>query len=205
MNKSGYLYFIASAVLFGLLGCANLEQIGPSEPVCLQGVEKTTAMEAAEDVLARMQFVVEKYDTESGFIKTKPLRGSQIFEFWRGDNVGRRARAEANLHSIRRTVVLNLSETETELCIECDVQVQRLSISGENIESMSKAAGISSREKRDSMSMAAGTFSERGSSVQELKVDSGQMDWVELGRDGGLEKKILERIKNKIAKLDRDR
>ncbi len=205
MNKSKCVYLIASAALFGLLGCANHEQIGPSEPVCLQGVEKTTAMEAAEDVLARMQFVVEKYDTGSGFIKTRPLRGSQIFEFWRGDNVGRRAWAEANLHSIRRTVVLNLSETETELRIECDVQVQRLSISEENIESMSKAAGLSSREKIDSMSMSSGIFSEGGSSLQELGVDPGQMDWVELGRDGGLEKRILERIKNKIAKLDRDK
>ena len=126
-------------------------------------------MSAAEDVLTSMQFVIEKSDLVSGLIRTKPLRGSQFFELWRSDNVSAKSTAEANLHSIQRTVQLTISEQGNRVCVKCDVEVQRLS-----------------------------------SGMQRLALNEKQqeeMSWIDLGGDPGLERKILQRLKNKIAAL----
>lgn len=183
MNKAGYLYFIVIVGLLGLFGCSGQEQIAASEPVCVGLMPKELAMEAAEEALVKMRFVIEKYDTEKGLIITKPLRGAQFFEFWRRDNVGAQARAEASIHSIRRTAVLNFSGAQNQLCIKCDVRTERLSM----IE-----------EDDDEITMADGVFS--GRSRQHLAMDTGGMSWTKLGTDAGLETKILGRIKNTISK-----
>ena len=65
---------------------------------------------AAERVLTRMHFAIEKLDAEQGVVKTRPLRGAQFFEFWRSDNVSSYDCEEANLQSVRRTVELRVKK-----------------------------------------------------------------------------------------------
>ena len=190
MNKAGYVYFIVIVSLLGLFGCSSQKQIAPSEPLCLQWMPKEPAMETAEKALVKMRFTIEKYDTEKGLIITKPLRGAQFFEFWRHDNVGAQAGAEASIHSVRRTAVLNFSHTQTQLCIKCDVQTERLNFIVEDDE------GIS---------MADGVYSNRNNSGQNLAIDTDGMSWTKLGADAGLETKILERIKNTMSKTGGDK
>ena len=116
------------AVLFWLAGCAENKYIKTEEQVCLPGAAKANAMNTAESVLTGMHFTIEKLDAETGYIRTNPLSGAQSFEFWRTDNVGSFNRAEADLHSIRRTIELNLSEQSGQLCINCKATTQRLSL-----------------------------------------------------------------------------
>ena len=93
-----------------LAGCGgNQQQAAQAEPICLANVQKSQAMQIAEDVLAKMHFTVDKADAERGLIRTRPLAGAQFFELWRSDNVGAFNSAEANMHSIRRTVSLDIS------------------------------------------------------------------------------------------------
>ncbi len=193
MNKDKWVYLATIILLAGLTGCGNQNQIAQSEPVCLRTADKGRIMEITEDVLTRMNFVVEKYDAETGFVKTKPLRGGQFFEFWRADNAAPADAAEANIHSIRRTAKLNISEEDGEVCATCEVGIERLSLSDREITGMSWLAGM---------------FTESTSGGQRLALKPEQqegMAWIDLGPDAALERKILALIENKFTKLEGQR
>ena len=193
MNKDKWIYLATIMLLAGLTGCGNQTQITSSEPVCLQTADKNRIMEITEDVLTRMNFVVEKYDTETGFVKTRPLRPGQFFEFWRSDNAAPAAAAEANLHSIRRTAKLNISEEDGQVCATCEVGIERLSLPDREITSMSWLAGM---------------FTDSNQTQQRLTLKPEQqegMTWIDLGPDAALERKILTLIEKKFTKLEGQR
>ena len=109
-------------------GCAQQQKTEPIDKVYVPDVNKAEAFAVVEDVLADMHFTIEKADYENGIIRTKPLPGAQFFELWRSDNVGAFNTAEANLHSIRRTVELQINKYGPGFSLDCDVQVQRLEL-----------------------------------------------------------------------------
>jgi len=86
-----------------------------------------------QDSALYMYFTIEKADVDNGLIRTRPLPGAQFFEFWRSDNVGTDNALAANLHTIRRTVTLDISQQDEELHIGCEVQAQRLSAAPESL------------------------------------------------------------------------
>jgi hypothetical protein len=100
-----YTYVLMTFALM-LAGCAQQHQ-DVAGRIYVPDIGKAETMEVAEDVLAKMQFTIEKADVRSGFIKTRPLPGAQLFEFWRSDNVGADNCLQANLHTVRRTVELD--------------------------------------------------------------------------------------------------
>ena len=184
MNKVKSLLLVGSAALWLLAGCAEPQRYEAVEQICTANLEMAEAMQIAEDVLGKMHFTVEKSDAESGYIRSRPLPGAQLFEFWRRDNVGRFNFAEANLHSIRRIVELNISQQEGKLCIGCDVKTQRLHL----------------LEREDtSRAHAYRMFSESAASMQRLKLYPEQEKaWVDLGEDSKLSTVILKRISSML-------
>ena len=185
-NRNLYVMVLAAMVL--VIGCAREDQMPEpvsSEPLCRQTGPKELIMQVSEDILRRMQFVIEKNDLESGLLRTRPLRGGQFFEFWRSDNAGVGASAEANMHSLGRTVQINVYQGSDGMwCIKCDARVQRLSIPQRDIHGFARAPG---------------TFTDSDTSLQTLKLETDELTWIDLGPDAGLEGKILERIINKIG------
>ena len=189
MNRFKTLSFAACAVLWIFGGCGKQQQFETVEQICVGDLNKAEVMRMAEDVLGEMHFSVAKSDSEQGLIRTRPLAGAQFFEFWRKDNVGAFNRAEANLHSIRRTVEVDVSQEEGRLCVGCNVSVQRLNLP----ERLLRGRG----QSYDMLSVS-------GPDLQKLKLDEEQrrlMTWVDLGRDELLETEILKRIEKKIAGL----
>jgi hypothetical protein len=153
-----------------------------------QGIGTADLMEIAEDVLARMYFTIDKADVDSGLIRTRPLPGAQFFEFWRSDNVGADNTFEANLHTIRRTVTLDISQQGEELRIGCNVQVQRLSLPERQVSSTARVYEI---------------FSQSSPLLQRLTLDPAQkkeMAWIDLGGDTELATEILKRIQAHIVR-----
>jgi hypothetical protein len=145
-------------------------------------------MEMVEDVLANMHFAIEKADITSGSIRTRPLSGAQFFEFWRSDNVGPDNSLAANLHTIRRTVELGISRRGEELCIGCNVRVQRLSLPERDVSSSARAYEM---------------FSRSSPSLQRLTLDPQQkkgMAWIDLGDDAQLAEEILRRIETRVVR-----
>ena len=170
-----------------LTGCARQQQYEAVEQLCTADLDKLEAMQIAEDVLAKMHFTLEKADYQSGVIRTRPLPAAQFFEFWRADNVGAFNSTEANLHSIRRAVELNIGQEDERLCITCDVQVQRLSLPEHQVSSSARAYRM---------------FSESSPSMQKLKLapeQKGAMAWISLGKDTKLAAEILKQIEKRIV------
>lgn len=163
-------------------GCAQPQYQQVVEQICLPDTNITKAMLMAEDVLARMHFIVAKADTEQGIIRTRPLPAAQSFEFWRSDNIGSFNSNEANLHSIRRIAELQISSQGGQLYINCDVKVQRLSIPEREITTSGRAYEMFTPSKQ---------------SIQMLQLHPEQkesMAWVDLGSDRQLATEILKRI-----------
>jgi len=176
-----------------LAGCAKEQQYGAVKPICVENINKLQAMEVAEDILVKMHFTIEKADTTGGFIRTRPLSGAQFFEFWRSDNVGAGNWLESNLHSIRRVVELNMSEQDegppqsgNRLCINCDVQIYRLSLPERRVSSSARTYDM---------------FSKSSPALQRIELNPEQkekMAWIDLGKDTQLAAEILKRISSML-------
>jgi len=176
-------------------GCAQQQRQDISESIYVPdssaaGIGKAKTMELAEEVLAGMNFSIEKADIQSGLIRTRPLPGAQFFELWRSDNVGAENALRANIHTIRRTAEIDITRQGEQLRIRCDVQVQRLSLP-------EREAGGGSSGRAYEM------YSRSSSSLQQLSFDTEQekgMAWIELGPDTQLAAEILKRIERQIKR-----
>jgi hypothetical protein len=188
-------------------GCASRPPTSGDEPkaprppvqmLCEDGVTTAEVVQAAERVLTRMHFAIEKLDAEQGIVKTRPLRGAQFFELWRSDNASSGDCEEANLQSVRRTVELRVRNkaggaeslppaTSGLLCLECVVSVQRLDLPESEIAGTSEAYQVRSR------STAA---------LQRIQISPQQrrtMTWIDLGEDRDLAARVLARIAKRLA------
>ena|GEM_PF-308991 len=168
-------------------GCAQQQPRELAGQICVPDIGKAEMMALAEDVLGQMHFTIEKADIQTGLMRTRPLSGAQFFEFWRSDNVGPDNSLAANLHTIRRTVELDISGQGEELCIACNVQVQRLSLPEREISSSARAYEM---------------FSRSSPSLQRLALDPQQkksMAWIDLGNDAQLAEEILRRIETRMV------
>lgn len=186
MSKVKSLVFTVCAVSWFLSGCGEVQRPEGVGQICPAGISRLQAMRTAEEVLGHMHFTIDKADAEAGVIKTRPLAGAKFFELWRSDNVGAFNFAEANLHSIRRIVELKINEQDGQLCIGCDVNVQRLSMP----------------EQEVSIGRAYELFSKSTASIQKLKLQRQQkegMRWIDLGSDKQLSEEILRRIEKGMA------
>ncbi|MHC4912860.1 MAG: hypothetical protein ACYTE5_07635 [Planctomycetota bacterium] len=186
MKNIGTLLFTACAAFWLICGCAKEQQFTAVEQICLADKGKAEAMAAAEDVLGQMYFSVEKSDVENGYMRSRPLIGGQFFEFWRSDNVGAFNWSEANLHSIRRIVELEITEQGGQLCVVCSANAQRLGLTEQAVDSSTQAYAM---------------FSDSERSMQRLELNPKQragMAWIDLGRDGRLETEILKQIEGRL-------
>ena len=180
--------FALVACALMLAGCGQDRKYEPFGQISVTTDRKLDAMEIAEDVLARMHFAIEKADLESGYIKTRPLPGAQFFEFWRSDNIGADNYVQTNLHTIRRTAELDISQRGREMRITCEVQVQKLSLPEHEITGTAGAYELFSRSRP---------------SLQKLRLHPEQrrdMAWMDLGRDELLETEILRQVEERVLK-----
>ena len=188
-NRPVLSVFCLLSSVFCLLffaGCAENKYTKTIEQLCPPAADKTAAMATAEQVLAGMHFGIEKFDVDAGYIRTAPLSGSQSFEFWRADSVGSFNQSEADLHSIRRAVEINISEQAGQLCINCRATTQRLSLP-QNQNTAGQNQPVMSPDQK---------------SIQKFKLGREQkttLTWTDLGRDNQLETEILNRIDKQLA------
>jgi hypothetical protein len=183
MNK--IILFAGLGLMIFVVGCGTAP-MQTTEPLCVPGETREDVMAKAQAVLEKMQFKIEKADTEHGYIRTGPLTGSQFFQFWRDDNVGQYNNAEANLQTIRRIVQMNISRQNGRVCTECIVTVERMSLPERDIASLSRAAGL---------------YTKSSGGLQRLQLNPEQqqdLTWIELGRDGRLEAEILSRLSDNL-------
>lgn len=179
------------ASLWLAAGCTSPTLVPRPEPaVCADHVTPAAAVQVAGQVLADMDFPIEKLDARQGVIRTRPLRAGQFFEFWRSDNRGLFSTAEANLQTIRRSVDVRVTRDSGRTCIDCRVQVQRLALPESEIASISQAYRIYTRSERLMQRFEVRPQQQQG------------MAWIELGEDPQLAAEILKRIAQRLERLD---
>ena len=187
MNRKFYitLCLCAFATLY-LYGCGKSIQIDQVDPVCISA-DKAQLMQASQTVLGKMNFQIAKLDTDAGLIITKPLESAKFFEFWRTDNIGKYNKQNANLHSIRKIVRLTTTKSAGSLCLNCDVQIQRLSLPKSDIDT-SQVYRVHSQGRYETPDLNI---------TDEQKKN---MTWINLGQDNVLATEILEQIKIQAIK-----
>jgi hypothetical protein len=174
-----------------VMGCAGQREGDTLTELCLVSVNARTVLEEAEEVLGQMHFQVEKSDAEAGYLRTRPLRGGQFFEFWRKDNAGACNAAEANLHTVRRTVEMETKEKGGNLCVTCSVKTERLSLPAGEVDVSTRAYGM---------------FTKSEGRMQRLELrerQKEQMEWVELGEDRMLANVILQGLEGRLTGANR--
>jgi hypothetical protein len=181
--------FICGIVLLAAAfsqGCKCGEPAGgPQQQVSPAGQQ--AAMKAAQTALMNMGFQIEKYDSDAGFIRTKPLGGAQFFEFWRGDNADCYDVAEASLHSLMRTVEMTFKPMDGQLSIVCEARVSRLSIPERNVTGTAGAYAMFTKSSSQLMTT-------RLSPEQQE-----QMAWIDMGLDADLARKVLSAMDRQLA------
>lgn len=176
--------------LLAVTGCQEQNKADApktSEPLCLGMYEKETLMQAAQDILNDKQFTIEKYDVGNGYIVTRPMRGSQFFEIWRGDNVGSENSGLSNMHSLRRIVEVELLQGDGQWCLSCYAHMQKLSMDNRKVGSMADSYARYTSSSTSIMKL-----------TPDLKAD---IDWIEMGRDYALENDILNKIKQNVTQV----
>lgn len=183
-----YMGLLLIGLAAGLTGCEKQAQVEETLPICLESVSMNQLFTAAESVLTGMHFQIDKSDRQAGQIITRPLRGGQVFEFWRQDNATAADTAEASMQSIQRIAEIRFDQVENSVCANCQVTVRRLSMPDQPIRGSS---GI-----YDLYTESTG----RGQGLQMKPEVEQQMEWISLGNDPGLEKLILQKIVKKISR-----
>lgn len=141
---------------------------------------------AARSVLEKYDFKIDKFDLEKGYLRTQPLSGGQFVQFWRKDNQGAFNTAEANMHSIVRTVEVLACPGSPADQFQLTVNTKRLSLVGEEVVSIADA-----RKKF--------TNSSSGNQRLAIDMDTDNACWIDLGRDCKLEKKLQQVICKELS------
>ena len=189
--RSNVVLLLLGAMLLG--GCAVQPPRGEVEQtVVFSGLTTAKAVEAAETVLRQMRFAIEKVDAEAGVVRTLPLTGGQFFEFWRSDNADLAGSLEANLHTLRRSVLVDVAQADGVLQVRCTIRVQRLSLPGNEVASVSQAYRIHSHSTRTTQR------------IDPDPAQKGGMRWIDLGDDPKLAAEILRKIAQNIGRPEED-
>lgn len=182
------LLVLSALSTVGLVGCCG-PATGRAAAEVLTASDAETLMAAAQETLGRMLFVMDKYDVEAGYLRTRPLRAGQFFEPWRQDNASAQAFARANTDSLRRTVEVFVEPGDsTATQLRCVVTVERLAMPPLQIRSMSRLAGLYTDSTRTRQTLTL--------EPEQLR----EMEWVGLGQDHALEDRILTQIQHRLRK-----
>ena len=187
MNRKIFITLcLCGFVAILICGCGKNIQIDKVEPLCISA-DRAQLMQASQTVLGKMNFQIAKLDSAQGLIITKPLESAKFFEFWRTGNIGKYNKQNANLHSTRKIVRLTTIKSAGGLCLNCDVQVQRLSLPESDI-GTSQVYRVHSQDRY--------TTPELDLTDEQKK----NMTWINLGSDNVLATEILEQIKLQAIK-----
>ncbi len=185
----GKMLFLTVLSTVCLAGCGGSVKTSSAETAVLAGPNAEMLMAAAQETLGQMRFVLDKYDIEAGYLRTRPQRASQFFEPWRQDNASGKAFAQANIDSLRRNVeVFVESQQDGTALLRCVVNMEKLYIPPQPIRSMSRMAGMYTDSTRRQQTLTL--------EDQQL----GQVEWVALGQDHALEQRILKQIRRQTNK-----
>ena len=158
-----------------------------NNPLQLVASNEDAAWERTIDVLHEFLFEIERENRQARTIETKYKVGSGILEPWHKESVGWNNRLESTLQSLRRKVIVTLSQASPGAQNTYVVQVVAL----KEMEDLDAIAANSP---------GGATFQESTPLSRDLNQTLGQSrpsGWIPQGRDFALEQAILRRLQKK--------
>lgn len=183
----------AGLMLFTTLGCqAPIEPTGPTiERVSAPTPEAYDVLwSAITESLRDYSFRIDRNDRGQGVISTHPETMAQGFEFWRHQPESSYDWAEANLATVRRRATVQVRPTATtgEYELEATIQRERYALEERQVDNAAAAMRLYGGD--------APTTSGRMIKQRESQV------WIAQGRDGLMERSLLERILRECGKAE---
>lgn len=167
-------------------GCLAPKPAPLAQPLVIEAgneAEFEALWEAAIDVLRRHRFRIDREDLRARVITTYPETSQQWFEFWRHDVDTGRDLAEAQLHTVRRSVTVRLVEDRT------PPQEYRLEVA------VLKERQHAPERQVTNAAAALRAFSPEVPTTQGRRVDPEQdIYWTEEGRDPAMEARLAALI-----------
>lgn len=171
-----------------LIACAGCHRpVKPVEPLTqtvsvanASGVDRL--WEGAQEELRRHRFKLDRVDRRSGIITTFPVTSESFFEFWRHDVDSSYDRMESTLRTVRRTVTIRIDQDAEDSAAVLTVTVARDLFSTPERQFNSSAASL--RVFSSALPGVAG----------EPRLSRADDYWIADGRDGAMERRLLERI-----------
>ncbi len=181
-------------------GCSTLggkpQQVQTmNNPLILTANSEDVAWERTIDVLHGFLFEIERENRQARTIETKYKVGSGLFEPWHRESVGWNNRLESTLQTVRRKVIVTLSQVSRGSQNTYVVQVVAL----KEVEDLDAIAANSP---------GGATFQESTPLSRDLNQTLGQSrpsGWIPRGRDFALEQAILSRLQKLSTEVQSSR
>lgn len=169
----------------GLAGCHRPAQ--PTEVTVRQvyladagGYDRV--WESCQEVLRRHRFELDRVDRRGGVITTHPVTSQSLFEFWRHDVDTSFDLMESTLRAVRRRATVQITSGPDEAATRLEVTVQRSTLA-------------SPERQYNGSSSALRVFGATLPGVRgEPYLSREDNYWIDDGRDGAMERRLLERI-----------
>lgn len=171
------LLLLLLAVGCHMLPSSQTEPAG--NPLFVSGGNQDAVWERVVDVLHEYPFQIAREDRLDGLIETKYKVGSGVLEPWHKESVGLYNRWESTLQSIRRRVLVSISQVEGGFVI--GVEANR------ELED----------ERPVNRDRVEGTFREDAPLQRDLELVTGNAEvqgWIPQGRDFDLEQDMMRRL-----------
>ena len=168
-----------------LAGCVRAPEARFPNPMPLPSSDAATVEKVAERVLLEMHFEIVYPASKPGRVDTENLTGDSWFEFWRDDTVGNFQRLESSLHTIRRSVHVQVTPAPSGSQVAVKVDKERLSAPGTSPSGISQTYDLYNPRKT--------------SLARQDEFKETQYTWLSEGRDDALEQVILERIQSHLG------
>ncbi|MGE3182795.1 MAG: hypothetical protein AB7N71_14285 [Phycisphaerae bacterium] len=205
-------FFLIGLALFS--GCQAPGPItGPTE-VKVWIDDREEFIEDTLSILRREFFDPASVDRGKGIVITRPETSRQWFEFWRKDPVDRYQTWESSLHTIRRTVRVDVEPTRqtasslqvaSGLALDNPTARKRLNQQPETYRlqvTVDKTRYSAPDRQVTTSSGALGIYSERLPTTEGLRQSRAENErWVPMGRDQILEEYLLNKLLTNSAQV----
>ena len=184
--RSFGLTLTTTAALFaGPIGCHKPDQPEGPTVEAIENDQVDSLWAAAESVLRKHDFQIDRQDRAVGVLSTLPTTSQQFFEVWRQDVADPYSLGQASLHTMPRRAQVRFVRDPAgrHWTIDMQVDVYRLSTPEHQVTSASSALLAFS----GALPTATGQIGQNAAKARE---------WVHLGRDGELESRLLSQIFN---------
>jgi hypothetical protein len=195
--------WILAAMAVTVAGCTPPPPAQEPVSQILDAKDPQAVHTAAVNVLASLNFDVERPPRSPDRVDTRPMVSAYPGEFWRKDIQTRYDRTESALHTVRRTVTVHINAPRADSAGEIGKRsVGSLGSPGKvtvRIVVRKERLHLSEAPRATTVSESYSVFSNKKRALKNFEDHWGEgTEWEDLGRDPALEQYILAQLQQRL-------